>query len=153
MRGEIRRGAQIAVHNLAIQAHQRQISRLHAIVRHAARLDGNHAFRAVDAARIAERKERQSSPGQLEVRIEDLLALYEATWPEAAEETAYCRNLLRQTPEVLNPPPLITGDDLVALGLQPGPIFKTILERARASQLDGKINTKAEALALADQLK
>ena len=42
--------------------------------------------------------------------------------------------------------PLIQGRDLIALGLQPSPQFKTILDDVYAMQLDGKIETKEEAI-------
>jgi len=32
----------------------------------------------------------------------------------------------------------VTGQDLIALGLEPGPEFSDILERARDARLDGK---------------
>jgi tRNA nucleotidyltransferase/poly(A) polymerase len=84
--------------------------------------------------------------------IGDLLALDEASRPEAAEEAAYCRDLLARPPEVLDPPPLLTGEDLLAHGIPAGPVYKTLLERLRAAQLDGEIRTHQEALALADRL-
>jgi len=46
------------------------------------------------------------------------------------------------------PPPLINGHDLIALGLKPGPIFKKLLDNVRLLQLDEKISTKKEALAI-----
>jgi tRNA nucleotidyltransferase/poly(A) polymerase len=85
--------------------------------------------------------------------IEDLLAWHEAASPSGPEEAAHCRGLLRQPREVLNPPPLVTGDDLVAHGMIPGPIFKTILEEVRAAQLDGRVESKAEGLELADRIR
>jgi tRNA nucleotidyltransferase/poly(A) polymerase len=84
--------------------------------------------------------------------IGDLLALAEASRPEAAEEAAYCRELLARPPELLDPPPLLTGDDLVAHGIPAGPVYKTLLERLRAAQLDGEIHTSQEALTLVDRL-
>ena len=42
--------------------------------------------------------------------------------------------------------PLIQGRDLIALGLQPSPQFKTILDDLYAMQLDGKIGTKEAAV-------
>ena len=48
--------------------------------------------------------------------------------------------------EPLIPPPLITGHDLKALGLTPGPKFKEILETAANLQLDGKLTTREAAL-------
>lgn len=47
------------------------------------------------------------------------------------------------------PPPLLTGDDLVAAGLTPGPAFKRILDEVYDAQLEGRITTKQEALAMA----
>lgn len=44
------------------------------------------------------------------------------------------------------PPPLVTGDDLVALGLSPGPVFKTLLDRAYDLQLEGEITSREAAL-------
>ncbi len=43
-------------------------------------------------------------------------------------------------------PPLINGEDLIALGYQPGPIFKEILESVEDLQLEEVIKTKEEAL-------
>jgi poly(A) polymerase len=56
-------------------------------------------------------------------------------------------------PEVINPPPLITGDDLTAAGYTPGPDYKGWLERVRAAQLDGEVKSKEEALALVARLR
>jgi hypothetical protein len=83
---------------------------------------------------------------------EDLLALCAASAvdsAEAAADVADCRRRLDRPREVLDPPPLATGDDLVAAGIRPGPRFKTLLQRLRDAQLDGEIHTKEEALALA----
>jgi hypothetical protein len=79
--------------------------------------------------------------------IGDLLALMEAASPAGAE-AAHCRTLLAQPREALDPPPLVTGDDLLALGIRPGPRYKTLLQRIRDAQLDGEIRTKDEGLAL-----
>jgi poly(A) polymerase len=49
----------------------------------------------------------------------------------------------------LAPPHLITGEDLIAMGLKPGPLFKTILDQVREAQLDGTIRTREDALAMA----
>jgi tRNA nucleotidyltransferase/poly(A) polymerase len=48
----------------------------------------------------------------------------------------------------LDPPPLLTGHDLMAMGLTPGPIFKQLLDRVREAQLDGEISTRDQAEAL-----
>ena len=84
--------------------------------------------------------------------IDDLLALHAAAAPEAADDVAYCRSLLAQPRAVLDPPPLVTGDDLLAHGVPAGPKFRFLLQRIRDDQLDGRLHTPAEALAMADQL-
>jgi poly(A) polymerase len=47
------------------------------------------------------------------------------------------------------PPPLLTGDDLVAAGFQPGPAFKKVLEEVYDAQLELRIGSKDEAIAMA----
>jgi poly(A) polymerase len=47
------------------------------------------------------------------------------------------------------PPPLITGDDLTAAGLTPGPLFKRILDEVYDAQLEDRIETKDQATQLA----
>ena len=46
----------------------------------------------------------------------------------------------------LIPPPLVTGLDLIELGLQPGPRFKEILEALQTEQLEGRILEREPAL-------
>lgn len=41
---------------------------------------------------------------------------------------------------------LITGDDLIAFGMKPGPVFKVILQELEDLQIEGKIKTKEEGL-------
>jgi poly(A) polymerase len=47
----------------------------------------------------------------------------------------------------LIPPPLVTGRDLIALGLTPGPRFKEILEAVENRQLEGTLTDRESALA------
>lgn len=54
--------------------------------------------------------------------------------------------------EVLRPPRLITGRDLIALGHAPGPAFSSLLRAVEDAQLDGRIQTREEALALVASL-
>lgn len=49
--------------------------------------------------------------------------------------------------EPLIPPPLITGRDLIALGMKPGPHFSEILEAVESRQLEKALATREEALA------
>ncbi|MEP7014298.1 MAG: CCA tRNA nucleotidyltransferase [Verrucomicrobiota bacterium] len=48
--------------------------------------------------------------------------------------------------EPIIPPPLVRGDDLMALGLKPGPKFGEILEAVETRQLEGALRTREEAL-------
>ena len=50
--------------------------------------------------------------------------------------------------EELKAQPLITGDDLIAAGFQPGPAFAQILAAVEDAQLESKICTREDALAL-----
>ena len=58
--------------------------------------------------------------------------------------------LLRKRDEFANepiiPPPLVRGDDLIVLGLKPGPKFREILEAVETRQLEGALKTRDEAL-------
>ena len=63
------------------------------------------------------------------------------------ENYEFMRRFLAETPpEEVHPARLLTGDDLIGLGLKPGPRFKEILETAEDAQLDGKIATHDEAV-------
>ena len=87
--------------------------------------------------------------------IEDLLALGEAaaaTGRGDPAEVEHCRRLLQKPPEELDPPPLLTGDDLIAHGVPTGPVYSVLLERARDAQLDGQVHDKAEALDLVNRI-
>jgi len=55
-------------------------------------------------------------------------------------------------PEDVRPPRLVTGDDLIALGLNPGPKFKAILYNVEEAQLNGTIRDRQAALRLAEAL-
>ena len=50
-------------------------------------------------------------------------------------------------PEQIRPTPLMTGDDLIALGYRPGPEFRTMLNLVEDDQLEGTIHSREEALA------
>jgi len=81
--------------------------------------------------------------------LEAAIALAESRDPGAL---AWCRARLLQPPEVLNPPPLVTGDDLIRHGIRPGPRYHVLLERLRNAQLDGEIHTRQQALTLVDEI-
>lgn len=56
------------------------------------------------------------------------------------------RELSREK-EILRPPRLLTGHDLIALGLAPGPLFKKLLAALEDAQLEGTVGTREEAMA------
>jgi tRNA nucleotidyltransferase/poly(A) polymerase len=68
--------------------------------------------------------------------------------PGPAVEFCLAKLLLPESE--LNPPLLVSGDDLVARGLTPGKSFQGLLERVRDAQLEGRIASQEEALALVD---
>jgi poly(A) polymerase len=65
----------------------------------------------------------------------------------------HCEELLRRTPpEQLDPPPLVTGEDLIELGLKPGKKFGKILDAVREAQLNEELNSREDAMRLVEQL-
>jgi poly(A) polymerase len=88
--------------------------------------------------------------------IGELMALVRAHAVATAGSLAdveFCEHSLSATPiEEINPPPLITGDDLKRIGILPGPQFKELLDLVRDAQLDGLISTPNEALELARRI-
>jgi poly(A) polymerase len=69
------------------------------------------------------------------------------------EDYNFCQNMFEELQEEeIKPEPLITGNDLIALGLKPGPIFSKILDTIKDDQLEQKITTKEEALKKAKEL-
>jgi poly(A) polymerase len=70
------------------------------------------------------------------------------------ENYEFVRKFLAETPpEQVRPPRLLTGDDLIKMGLKPGPAFKSILEAVEEAQLNGKISTHEEAATMAQRLR
>ena len=84
----------------------------------------------------------------------DLCDLAEAdaeTRGQATDHVAWCREKLALPPHELDPPPLISGNDLRALGIPPGKLYSTFLRRVREAQLDGQLTTPQQALAAVAQ--
>jgi len=48
--------------------------------------------------------------------------------------------------EELWPTPLLTGADLIAMDLEPGPRFRQLIEALEEAQLNGLVRTRGEAL-------
>ena len=68
------------------------------------------------------------------------------------EEIDYCRGKLDLPAAELDPPPLISGNDLRASGIPPGPVYRQVLDHVRDAQLEGRIHNRDEALAWARQI-
>jgi poly(A) polymerase len=102
-------------------------------------------FRNIPKMRTAKRKRLFRSeifPELLELHRLDCLASHQDT-----EIYEYCQEQLATTPEAeLSPPKLVTGEDLIQLGLKPGPIFGQIIREVEDLQLEGRIQTREEAL-------
>jgi poly(A) polymerase len=105
-----------------------------------------------EAKRLREAKLKRTlaEPG-----IEELLALHRAdalATTGDASHIDYCWDYMRDQPSgPINPPPLLTGHDLVRHGLTPGPQFASLLERVREGQLEGQLRSKREALEWVDR--
>jgi tRNA nucleotidyltransferase/poly(A) polymerase len=88
-------------------------------------------------------------------RVDELLGYCEAVARVLDGSTAeidFCHEKLALPADELNPPPLITGDDLKQLGIRPGPAYREVLDAVRDAQLDEKIQTCGEAMKLAQSL-
>ena len=86
----------------------------------------------------------------------DLITLHEARATAGLADYAdadFARQALEWPAEMLNPPSLLSGNDLIAHGVPRGKEYSTLLQAVRDAQLDDRIRTKEEALALVDQLR
>ncbi|MCK4604745.1 MAG: hypothetical protein KAU41_08670, partial [Deltaproteobacteria bacterium] len=54
----------------------------------------------------------------------------------------------RYITELYNVSPLLTGDDLKNMGLEPGPLFRTILHRLLEARLDGEVRYREDEIQL-----
>jgi poly(A) polymerase len=82
-------------------------------------------------------------------RIDNLLDLAAARRQAQHQATSgieHCRQQLLLPSADLNPPQLLSGNDLQELGLPAGPLFREILEQVRDAQLLGQLDDKAAAL-------
>lgn len=92
---------------------------------------------------VAGRKRLASSPA-----FGGALALARARSAELARSVAREADALARSRGGLSPVPLVTGDDLIAAGFAPGPRFGAWLDAAYDAQLEGRVSTRSEALAL-----
>ncbi len=84
--------------------------------------------------------------------FDQFITLLEIRNPDFANEVRYTIGILQATVPGLAPEPFITGDDLVAAGFEPGPRFKAILDGVYDAQLEGRVNSRDQAMELARTL-
>lgn len=86
----------------------------------------------------------------------ELLELYRADCIASSGDLAMyewiTQEVARLSKEEINPPRLVSGHDLIAMGYKPGPAFREILERVRDAQLSGEVRTREEARELARRI-
>ena len=102
-------------------------------------------FKDVPKMRIAKLKRFMARP-----TFEEELELHRVDCASSHRMMDNYEFLLRKREEFANepiiPPPLVRGDDLIALGLKPGPKFGEILEAVETRQLEGTLKDRNEAL-------
>jgi len=115
---------------------------------------------------LVENRDRPDDPSRL--TLADLKLLMQSPYFDdlLAQYAALCRAQNRPLtkhdelraraaaipPDEVAPPPLITGDDLHAMGLPQGPAFKAVLDRVYYEQLNQSLLSREAALQLARQL-
>ncbi len=111
-----------------------------------ASLVGNHMrFAMVQRMKLSTLKRLLALPG-----FEDHLELHRldcaASHGKMDHYEFLRRTLSEMSREEIEPPPLLTGRDLIELGYRPGPQFNVILSELREEQLDGRLADRAAAL-------
>lgn len=104
--------------------------------------DGAQALARWSELRLADRKRVMRRP-----TFDASLVIARAAGHRATEaEARAVRDA--STPLELQPPPLLSGHDLEALGHRPGKAFKVALDALETAQLEGTATTREEALAV-----
>ncbi len=85
-------------------------------------------------------------------RLDQVPALAVYTVYLASDDAEQRELLYRYASQWKRIAPSITGEDLIARGLRPGPYFRTILSELRGAWLDGKISSPQEEAKLLDDL-
>ncbi len=102
-------------------------------------------FKDVPKMRVAKLRRFMARP-----TFEDELELHRVDCEGSHRMLDNYEFLLRKREEFANepiiPPPLVRGDDLIALGLKPGPKFRENLDAVETGQLEGTLRTSEEAL-------
>lgn len=100
---------------------------------------------------LAQLKRLLAHPGSADLHI--WADVRHAEMPDGEQRSAgLAQRIAAIVPEAIRPPPLVTGDDLVARGVEPGPIYKQMLDALYTRQLDELLATREEALEALDEL-
>lgn len=99
------------------------------------------------ALSIAQRKRLARTPG-----FKPALAILSATSPNQALQFHAHVNEMLSDGIGIAPIPLLTGDDLVEAGFEPGPRFRLVLDRVYDAQLEGQVPDFNAALELARRI-
>lgn len=99
-----------------------------------------HELEDWDTMSVAKKKRTLTNPGWAQT-----LVLMQAVGRDAKRLHKAAEQLANDGVG-LTPAPLLTGEDLIAQGLTPGPGFKTLLNRAYDQQLEGEISTLKQAM-------
>ncbi|MBI4368294.1 MAG: CCA tRNA nucleotidyltransferase [Candidatus Omnitrophica bacterium] len=109
-------------------------------------VDNHMKFANVKEMRLGKLKQfisRDNFPVELELHRIDCLASH-----GKLELHRFLKRKLKEfKAQALKPDRLLTGHDLIHLGIKPGPIMKEILEEAYTLQLEGKVTSRDEAIA------
>ena len=102
-------------------------------------------FKDVPKMRVAKLKRFMARP-----TFEDEIELHRVDCASSHRVMDNYEFLLRKREEFANepiiPPPLVRGDDLIALGFTPGPIFAKILRQVEDHQLGGELKDREQAI-------
>jgi poly(A) polymerase len=107
--------------------------------------------RSLEGAR--QQRWSQLQPLLINEGAEELIALHAAEATANADDLAFCREQLARPAAELNPPPLLSGDNLIGIGIARGPGMARLLKAVRTAQLDGQARDREAALKLVEQLK
>ncbi|MFV0416388.1 MAG: CCA tRNA nucleotidyltransferase, partial [Chthoniobacterales bacterium] len=109
------------------------------------------AFKDVQQMRTAKLKRflaRETMPDEMELHRVDCLGSH-----GLIDNLDFLESKIEEfANEPLVPPPLVTGHDLIELGLRPGPLFKEILTNVETAQLEKEVTDRESALQLLGQL-
>ena len=102
-------------------------------------------FKDVPKMRVAKLKRFMARP-----TFEEELELHRVDCASSHKMMDNYEFLLQKREEFANepiiPPPLVRGDDLIAMGMKPGPKFGEILEAVETRQLEGALKDRKQAL-------